>query len=685
MIGLFYIVLIAIFGILTIYNFENIDDIFIKISDNDFAKKIPKALFYVPAGFTFGVSVATFLNYFLIYLSNAITKNNDIDYVLGTLLTIVLLIAGVFLNFKKFKKNREKTEEKDKKNIVYYSVITLFVFSFIAFIMIYSFRRENGWFRVGAGVAGDLALHTAMTSSFGVGGNIPTNYMFFSGAGIKWHFMFYFFCGILNYLGMPLDFAINIPSILFMLFAIMMISLLAVLFSKSKYAYYITPLLIFFRSSINGFAELIEYIKKGTPLMESIIKNKDWSSVMPYDSWGIYTLNVPTNQRHLMYGASVIIILVFLFLPYLREMLEELKDLKIKERLKKLAISKDSWRVDFKDKKLIIALVLVVTLPYFHGSALITALLILFGFAIFSKHRLSYLVIAISAILSSFIQTNIFSGGVGEAFKLTPHIGFVMEDVSALGFLKYVLSTCGLLSIILLLNIFITKGNRRFYLCLLASFIIPYIFAFIVQTSSAIHDNHKYVNYSIMLTDVFVAYFLVYILRETKPKGVKYVTFLILTFILTYTGLTEFATFLNKNKNTIGLNPKSELVSWIKENTDKNDVFLTPTWWYDTYFLAGRCTFYGWSGNARNTGYDTVTREKIYIQLLTGCDENLEQFTNICKENNIKYIIETDGLYDMKNDSTNEPYYNKKFMEENLKLVCTFDEQRTRVFQVYED
>ena len=61
---------------------------------------------------------------------------------------------------------------------------------------------------------GDYAPHTAMMRSFSLGNNYPTQYPHFGGADVKYHFMFQFLSGNLEYLGMNLDIAYNSVSIL---------------------------------------------------------------------------------------------------------------------------------------------------------------------------------------------------------------------------------------------------------------------------------------------------------------------------------------------------------------------------------------------------------------------------------------------------------------------------------------
>ena len=106
---------------------------------------------------------------------------------------------------------------------------------------------------IGSNAYADLVVHTAMTSTFGIGGNVPTSYSFFPGDGIHWHFLFYFYTGVLNYLGFPIDYAINIPSILSMVAMLILLGSIATLIAEHKYAFFFSILLSLFRGGFDIF------------------------------------------------------------------------------------------------------------------------------------------------------------------------------------------------------------------------------------------------------------------------------------------------------------------------------------------------------------------------------------------------------------------------------------------------
>ena len=679
-----YLITTIIFGVSLIALWVNTESIYETISGKTYSKKVPKLLFIIPAGITVGIMTLTFINYFIIYVLNKITQNNNTSYPIGITLTLISFFILTIRNFYKIRQKKEQIKNVyEKKTIVYYSIVAIIVLISVGFIMIYSFRMKDNVLQIGSGVYGDLAVHTAMTSSFGVGGNIPTQYMHFSGDGINWHFFFYFFAGLLNYLGMPIDLAINIPSILTMFSALMLLGLISNLLSKNKLAFLIAPILVFFRSSLNIFFEIEKIIANNGNIIESIVKNKDWLDVAPYDSWGFWTLNIYTNQRHFMIGISVIIMMVIFFIPYVIEMTKSLKEKKLKEKIKYFFIGKDTWKIDLKDKRLFIGLLLIIALPYFHGSALITTLIVLFIFAIFSKNRLSYLILAVVAIVASLIQTNIFSNAMSKSLDIKFQYGFILGQVSLFEIIRYIFIITGIMSIVCLIQIVKGKENRLLYSILFLSFIFPIILAFTFKFTIEMHNNQKFIQFSLILLDMLVAA-LVARLINNNDKTEKYFKMylgIVLLIILTITGIGEFFIFKNKNKDSYIINTKSDIVQWVKENTEKEDVFLTPQWTAQEFFLAGRQIFFGWPYYAWACGHDTNARKVEYEYLLQGCNENKDEFIKNCKKHNIKYVIDCIGMFDTKNEATKISYYNQQFIQNNFKMVAEFEQKR--IYQIY--
>ncbi len=264
-------------------------------------KKVLRSLFVIPTGAIIGLMTITFFNYYLIYLLSLIREDKHHNYPLGVFLTFLLFTCLSILFIKKIHKRGIVKKKYPLKTLLFYGIVSLFLMSVPTFLMFYSYRLSSeGILKVGYSVFSDLSPHTAMTSSFGVGDNIPTQYMHYPGDGIKWHFFFYFYCGMLRYLGMPIDFALNLPSILVMSCSLVLVGLLATLISKNKLSFLLAPILVLFRSAFNVFFVIKKFHDANEPILKSILTNREWTDTTPYDIWGLWSINVYPNQRHLM-------------------------------------------------------------------------------------------------------------------------------------------------------------------------------------------------------------------------------------------------------------------------------------------------------------------------------------------------------------------------------------------------
>ena len=75
------------------------------------------------------------------------------------------------------------------------------------------------------------------------------------------------------------------------------------------------------------------------------------------------------------------------------------------------------------------------------------------------------------------------------------------------------------------------------------------------------------------------------------------------------------------------------------------------------------------------------TRGKIYEFLLTGADGDTQKFIGLCKENNIKYLLDdveyngytySDGIY-----------YNRQFFADNFLMVYEHPYRDVKVYKIY--
>ena len=535
MLATVYLIISAVFG-LTLVNFAvpDVRRLYVACAPSkESVSTIPNTLFTVPAGILVGIITTGFINYYTILGLSYFMDDHSVCKRIGMIITFAVLIWLSLSNLIIINRRRlKRLENKDFAEIppyqyrlrdtLFYGLIIALITACATFLMRYTYRISDGELMAGLSTFSDLSPHTAMISSFSNGFNFPTQYMHFSGDGIQYHFLFYFFAGMLNYGGLQIDVALNSISILTMVSALTLLGLLAVLLSGKKGAFLFAPVLVFFRSAWNVFDHL-SVLMKDKSLSESIqyiLGFSEWYKVTDYDDWGIWAINVYPNQRHLMLGVGLILMAIILFIPFVRRMCTSMMSAgSFGGAVKAFLFSRTGWIPKRNDELkpgmiTLLTCITVIVMPYYHGSALISMLLVLFGMAIFSECRLLHLAVAVCAVASSVIQTYTFSGGASNVvgFKYAP--GFILSNPSVSDIAIYLLTITGLTLVlgILLAVIFLVSDIVRkkpvYRTLLFVCFLLPLIFGFNFKVTMEMLANHKFIQITLILVDAFVAIFL---------------------------------------------------------------------------------------------------------------------------------------------------------------------------------
>ncbi|MDE7324789.1 MAG: hypothetical protein K2N63_00670, partial [Lachnospiraceae bacterium] len=166
----------------------------------------------VPAWIYTGLIPMTWLVYILSYAMRLL--KNGMLYANLAVMALFLLTGAVMYIVRKIKGKQRllglKAMALSKGEAVF--LVALLYLSLRLFFT--TFRIEGDTLYVGLSVFSDFSPHLGMIRSFSGGTNFPTSYSHFAGEDIKYHFMFQFLVGNLEYLGMRLDFAFNVPSLL---------------------------------------------------------------------------------------------------------------------------------------------------------------------------------------------------------------------------------------------------------------------------------------------------------------------------------------------------------------------------------------------------------------------------------------------------------------------------------------
>ena len=374
-----------------------------------------------------GLLIFGWITYMISWAASALGAEKPLIY--GNL--AVMAGAAVFLALlygRRYRKENSILSEyeqaliHDKKQFRKELILLVILAVFLTWIMFYVFYIKDGVLYSGYTVYGDYAPHTAMMRSFSLGNNFPTQYPHFGGQDVKYHFMFQFLVGNLEFLGLRLDFAYNIVSILALLAFLMMLYNLALRITGSFAASVMTIVFFFFRSALTFFHFVLEHLQAGD-LMETFRNNMNFIGYTPNENWGLWNFNVYLNQRHLAFGLLIVTLALWMFLEWVDAGCAH--EEKGWNWLTGRIFSREAWKSRNLENALMAGMMLGLT-SFWNGAAVIGGLLILFGFAAFSDGKLDYLVTAIAAVVFAELQAKVFIWG--DAVSTSFYWGFLAED-----------------------------------------------------------------------------------------------------------------------------------------------------------------------------------------------------------------------------------------------------------------
>ncbi len=539
---------------------------------------------------------------------------------------------------------------------------------FGAWLAFTSFSRSGSIVSAGSSVFSDFAPHTALVSSFAKGSNFPAGYPHFAGDGIAYHFLFYFLCGNLHYLGLPIDWAINLPSILTLVVFSCLLGALAVAVTRERAAFLLTPFLMFFRSSFAFLTRLRDLVTQPgatiTSVLRQVMTARKFIGDTPRDDWGLWGLNVYANQRHLLLGFGALIVVLLLFFPMVRP--------SGKQAAKTTSVPEDKWSRPDRESwfpmeqdrgRLIAALIIVVLLPYFHGSALVALMTMLCGLFLFSRARAAHILVCVAGLVSALVQGRLFRAG-GAFIEPQFLFGFIAEDKSLTGILSYLFEMSGLVLPLALIAVLLAQRNARFLFISL----LPLVFGFTFSLTPDVTVNHKYLMFTFTLCSILVAGLIIRLWkglgRFPQPRRALAVMLLL---VLTMTGFMELIIYRNINQIRVDANLASPLNAYVEKNTPPRSVFVTAPLHYHSLLFTGRQIYFGHAYYAWSAGHDTFTRDIMERDFLAAVGNDLAESNHFIAMEGVDYLIIDDQLRHHP-----ELVVNEAFFRENYRQVASF-------------
>jgi hypothetical protein len=536
-----------------------------------------------------------------------------------------------------------------------------------SFLMFDSFRIVDEKIQLGLSVFSDFGPHLAMIRSFSYGGNFPTTYFHFPDGTIRYHFLFQFLVGNLEFLGLRLDMAMNIPSILSLTCSLMLLYALAVKITGKRLVGFLVVLMFYFRSGY-AFFDLFLETSSWEELWQRIINNQIPIGKTENESWGLWTINVYANQRHFGMAIGVMFLIIFVLFDLLKNNFKKGG----KKFIQKILLSREAWMIEDYWRAIFVGCTLGL-LTYWNAAVVIASLIIIGGIALTARAKLEFVVVLAITVFLGQLQKMFFVSGGGEVVKPELYIGFLAQQKDFFGIWQYYGKLLGIMPIIFGLGLIFGKRLIR-YLGFL--FLGPLIFATFIKMTPDVSVAHKYVIISIILMNIVVTCFIDVLLKSRKLIPIIISVFLILE--MTVTGVVDWITFHNMNapNRAFLFETKDETIDWIRSNTANGDVFLTEAVFMNPVLLSGRRIFYGWPYYAWSAGYETLEREGVVKKIYEGEDYQLVK--QLLEENHISYVMIDDNNRFSSLITVNELWFDKNFPV----VYANLEKQNLKIYKV---
>lgn len=190
---------------------------------------------------------------------------------------------------------------------------------FACWLMFSTFNMSDGKLEIAHHQWSDFGSTLSIMQTFANGHNFPTEYPHFSGDRIRYHFLFYFQAGNLEYLGLNPAWSNNLLSIFSLMSMLILVMTLGAVLFGSRIVGRIAAVLFFFHGSLSFIPYLYSQGSISAAL-SSIWRMRDFlPSGFAYrgELWGVWSQVVYVNQRHLASSIGIfLVVLVFLIMRY---------------------------------------------------------------------------------------------------------------------------------------------------------------------------------------------------------------------------------------------------------------------------------------------------------------------------------------------------------------------------------
>ena len=548
----------------------------------------------------------------------------------------------------------------------------------VSWMMFASFNSSGGKLQIANPEYSDFGPNTAIMQSFAVGHNFPTEYPHFSGDRIRYHFLFYFQAGNLEFLGLDPAWSLNLLSITTLVAMLVLVMVLGQVLFDSRVVGRLGSFLFFFFGSLS-YVPFLQKQSSVRAAIQAIRQQREYlPSIFPYrgELWGTWSQVTFLNQRHFASAIGILLlVLVFLVIRYRTLPAKQTKthpspDTVTPEatilpetlpdtvpngasRLENLVESKNempyvSAPTEAKQPAVVTTETFRATLPGFNFSGVLLGLLPMWNSAVFIAAtavlgvlfllfplRRQMLVLAVTAGLIALPQMLYLSTGSGRAqMPRLLHWGYMVDQPTAENVAKYLGFIFGFKWLLIALAlIFASWFQRRLFLAALSLLGVAFCFQFTIE----VFANQKFLHIWVIIANLFVAFALWRLWRlslgETTLPG-KFVATILFLLVIPG-GVVDFFPIHNTGWSEVTYK-NDPLIDWLKKNTKPRDIFLTDRFVNHPILMAGRRVLYGWPYYGWSAGYNASKYDRLYTELFESKDP--WKVYHLLKENGISYV-----------------------------------------------
>src|SRR5437016_3414213 len=189
----------------------------------------------------------------------------------------------------------------------------------VSWMMFVSFNSTGTKLQISNPEYSDFGPNTAIMQSFAVGHNFPTEYPHFSGDRIRYHFLFYFQAGNLEFLGLNPAWSLNLLSITTLVAMLVAVMTLGEVVFNSRAVGRLGSFLFFFFGSLSYVPFLHKHGSVRAALQAIRQQREFLQTIFPYrgETWGTWSQVTFLNQRHFASTIGILLlVLVFLVIRY---------------------------------------------------------------------------------------------------------------------------------------------------------------------------------------------------------------------------------------------------------------------------------------------------------------------------------------------------------------------------------